>query len=459
MNKVLKMLASIGKGLLFSAIKYGLFIAAILIIFRNFDWPAGMTFEQWYLKISGCNLNNSVNDPKCLITNPVACWHCQIFDTVWDIMHFAAYKFYNFFSQISMTLMLFAFAFWLLIEMFFKKISGGKLEFDPKNWWKDVATKAFKIIFAITLIFSLRVSGAIKYAMEPVLATGTFFARSAISSVVDIDRCAKMNVNTRASEFLSEMINTESKSANILREFTVENNAYQSSVKNELVCMVWNFNTMLLTGMSAGANIFQHDANPLNKLIGIAIRWVFFILGWNVLIELLDIIMSLGFLLILTPFIIATWAVGGIFKIPNIYKTVVGSLVGTSVYLFIYSFSLCVMYISMYYLIDILYYSAHSMKIGGTVSGAFAGVSLQLQSIMSGASNPNGTFPNMFVILLYGVMMFSLFDWVKKYKGTFSMWNIGFADSFMKNIWPKILGKFTSVDKKVKGKITRIKKR
>ncbi len=461
MDRVLKLFVSVLKGLLFTAAKYALFIALIAYIFRNYDWPAGMTFEQWYLKISGCDLNNSAGNAQCLITNPAVCWHCQIFDSVWNVMHFAAYKFYNFFSSVSMTLMLFAFAFWLLIEMFYKKISGGKIEIDPKSWWKDVGIKAFKIIFAITLIFSLRVSGVIQYAMEPVLSTGTFFARSAISSVVDIDRCSKMNVNTVMPKFLDEMVKADSKASSVLRELTNGASAdmnYQSGVKNEIVCMVWNFNTMLLTGLSAGANIFQHDDNILNKAIGVGIMFVFFLLGFAVLAELLDIIISLGFLLILTPFIIATWAVGGIFRIPNLYDVAIKTLVGTALYLFIYSFSLCVMYISMYYLIDILYYSSNPMEIGGIASGAFGGVSTRLQTVMSGISKPDGTFSNMLVIFFYGMLMFNLFDWVKVFKGKFDMWKFGFAEYLKTDLLPKLKEKFTSGEKKLKGKITRIKK-
>ncbi len=356
MEKVIKHITSFAKGLLFEFAKYLILILAIIFIFRDYTWPAGMTFEQWYLKISGCDLNNIQTNTKCLITNPLTCWHCQILDNVWNIMYFLSYRLYYFFSNISIVVMTFAFAFWLLIEMFFKKFGTGDIKFDPQGWWKTVIMKAFKIILAIALIYSFKISGIIKYVVNPAISSSTFFARTVISSVVDIDRCDKLVKNTEAPKFLISAIKEYKNKNDFIREIT-NNNAvteYQSNVKNELICIIWNFQTMLLTGISAGANIVQMDWNIFNKLIGVSIIIIFFMLGWHTLIEILEVVISIGFLLLLTPFTIMSWAVGGMFKISKSLVSIsFDTLIGITVHMFVYSFSLSVLYLSLYYMIDV----------------------------------------------------------------------------------------------------------
>ena len=121
MNTILSRIFKFMKGLLIDSILAIVFAVLLIIIFKNYIWVEGQTFEQWYLQISGCDLTNSKGDLKCLITNMSVCWHCAIFDQIWNIMNFVAYKFYDFFTKITLIIIAFSFAFWLLIEMTFKK--------------------------------------------------------------------------------------------------------------------------------------------------------------------------------------------------------------------------------------------------------------------------------------------------------------------------------------------------
>ena len=362
MNTILSRIFKFMKGLLIDSILAIVFAVLLIIIFKNYIWVEGQTFEQWYLQISGCDLTNSKGDPKCLITNMSVCWHCAIFDQIWNIMNFVAYKFYDFFTKITLIIIAFSFAFWLLIEMTFKKFvksaSPAPDTLSPKDYWKTVFKQILKIIFAITLILSLRISGAIKYAMEPVFSVGTYFAKVAIRPILNTESCNKLTVKKDLPKFIQEMLKDEKQKIGFTNTDLINANtdAYQTNIKNEISCMLWSIQTTILTGISAGETlILGKGFNIFDKLAGLGVLIVFFLLGIKTAFWLIDIIISFGLFLMFTPFIIGSFAYGKMFKLPDLWGKVSGYLINTAFYIFAYSFAISVLYLSFYYITDSLY--------------------------------------------------------------------------------------------------------
>ena len=244
------------------------------------------------------------------------CWFCPIFDTIFNTINTMATKMYDKLRGLCLALVMTFGMAWLLwtIFKFITTIHGPNVGELMTTLFKGLGT-----IMLVSIVLSASPSFITRYVIDPFAALGSGLSQEIMnlqgtnnkdtitySRYID-GNCGNGTVASRAQD-------GQIKVCTRIPSNSFEGLALSADVYNDMNCLLRRISLELVFGMALGAAIFTEGLsgglfNVLPQfsllLVGALILCAYLMLFISIPFKLIDILLRIGFVVILLPFFVA----------------------------------------------------------------------------------------------------------------------------------------------------------
>lgn len=285
-------------------------------------WRGLLTFGIWGALYTPQGRVGQLNTFSKIVQNYIAtgdgCWFCSIFDASFDMVNSLATNLYgrlNYFYKSALALGGFAWILWIVLQ-FFVVLHGANIGEFMTNLFKAIGKIMIAAAFLYTpayhvygLLLELPVSVAGGLSNEilaasgfttPTMVTGQYMSEcddNVSLNQVQMSTCKPANPND--SRF---MLNGQPK-------------ALSSTIYDVFSCLLKTMSSQILAGMAIGGAFFVHSFSAGNYglpywsmlLVGACVFISHLVLYILFPLKLLDILVRMGFIILLLPLYIVFW--------------------------------------------------------------------------------------------------------------------------------------------------------
>jgi hypothetical protein len=284
-----------------------LLVIAILILFyvlvpKN-EWSPGDSYDEWIRGVAGC----SANDRSCKIDQTTMCWACSVSNHLMNIMDTVGDNAFRLLSNISITFMLVALAFWIAFTFMQRMLENAKMNAPGEerpyfSYLEKFGPTFFKVVIAAAVLglFGDKDGELIRllfrYTVNPMMRFGSMLS----SSILGGEGCGMFGESEAAKEAMDVLVSNSGEGVGI----------FTSELKRDYFCMMSSFNIFSIGGISSGYNYFIHQdiGKILNMFVGYGIMVLFFLMMLWLPLVVLDTIMIIGFAFAFSPLLLVSWA-------------------------------------------------------------------------------------------------------------------------------------------------------
>lgn len=329
-------------------------------------WQLDGSFEEWFKGLTG----SPVIDGKYSAVDFYTCWSCSIFSNFLDLLGDASARLYIYLSDISWLLIIFGYAVWILNYLYKGIVIDQNLDF--KQMFKDAVKKIITISIVSVALFGFSAGESSKETylkkMVGTIVDNTFVPIFKMGMGIS-GEIFKVSVGTGSDKFnlCNKLYYPKYKGVDNTNYGDNKNGLLSRELKEDILCFVNHVNIVYLSAMTAGANMLSqawHDwlssfgNRPSllgDSIAGLCMVVIFFLMYILVPFSLIDIVFTLGILVVFLPIIIASYAYQDVERVKNFSKNALLSVWRIAFYMVMYSIFLSIVYSSFLYIADMYY--------------------------------------------------------------------------------------------------------
>lgn len=281
-----------------------------------------------------------------------ACFLCKYITELFDIIGRGAEMFWDGIINKLWVLMAVGFGIFIIVHTvkFFheqasskeiKDLSGKDISIDFSKWFEKVWKNGIRVFIIGALI------GALGW-------TGT----GALKTVTNLTVTPVMYIGSMLSMATTDVVSNTQCNVDLIHA----SNNVLTPVLKPFMCIMGNLNTVMLAGAGGGFALMNYSWLGLGGglftwLAGLALVLTFLIIGFDLLFQVLNVIVKLMFIIIFMPFLLAAYAFENIWKFSkdSLINGAIDMLVNSAISIIRISLKICIIYAMVYFSADTFY--------------------------------------------------------------------------------------------------------
>lgn len=347
-------------------------IIVFVVLAPKAEWTPGTSYDEWFGSLSGCD----VGDESCKPDIGKVCWACPMLSAIFDLVSHAGARMFIGIADACITIMGIGLALWILFKMGSIYVSninissqGEQLDFKFFKTFGYTLAKA-TVVAAILGMYG-NTGEMMQFLFQNTIAPIIEFGTTLATHMVGASDCGVFGDSSMSGVTSTLMTDLGIDSGEHLL------GVFNSGMKEDLYCLLSTYNIHFIGGVSAGYNLFMvslENWQLIDLFGGIMIMAIFAIALFQISFYFIDILITLGVIVAVSPLLLVSWVFKDIIK-GGFAKSFIGNpfspfkmVWSAMVYFIVFSFILVVFY-QMFVLVGDLYYPATPG--GGTAFDGF----------------------------------------------------------------------------------------